>query len=48
MPSAMGKLLDLLAAEGRSFADLATRLKPGAALPPPAPVFPRYAEPDKA
>jgi methionyl-tRNA synthetase len=43
----MGKLLDLLAvpADARMFADLApNRLTPGAPLPPPAPIFPRYAE----
>src|SRR6185437_512271 len=48
MPSSMGKLLDLLAVpqERRSFADLgeAGRLAPGTPLPPPAPVFPRYAQ----
>ncbi len=46
MPSAMAKLLDLVGARAdrRSFADLATRLTPGTALPPPSPVFPRYAE----
>jgi len=46
MPSAMAKLLDLLAvpAGARAFADLPGRLTPGAALPPPAAVFPRYAE----
>ena len=54
MPGSMGKLLDLLgvAESERSFAALeggeglegSNRLKPGAALPPPAPVFPRYVE----
>jgi methionyl-tRNA synthetase len=48
MPSSMGKLLDLLAVpEGRrTFADVgeAGRLAPGTPLPPPAPVFPRYAQ----
>jgi methionyl-tRNA synthetase len=46
MPVAMGKMLDLLAIpEGsRDFAalGLAGRLAGGTALPPPAPVFPRY------
>ena len=48
MPSAMSRLLDLLGvpAERRSFADIAARLPPGAPLPAPSPVFPRYvAEP---
>jgi methionyl-tRNA synthetase len=53
MPSAMAKLLDLLAVppEARTFAELAgggldapQRLRPGVALPPPSPVFPRYAD----
>jgi methionyl-tRNA synthetase len=60
MPQAMSKLLDLLAVpQGqRSFADIdqggtypdlnsPNRLKPGA-LPPPAPIFPRYVEPEAA
>ena len=53
-PSSMRKLLDLLAvpSDRRSFAALenpegglggANRLAPGALLPPPSPVFPRYA-----
>ena len=53
MPSAMTKLLDLLAvpADRRTFAEVAAgpldgakRLTPGVALPPPAAIFPRYAE----
>jgi methionyl-tRNA synthetase len=53
MPSAMTKLLDLLAvpAERRAFAEIQVgpidgpkRLQPGVALPPPAAIFPRYAE----
>ena len=53
MPSAMAKLLDLLAvpADRRAFAEIeagpidgAKRLQPGVALPPPAAIFPRYAE----
>jgi methionyl-tRNA synthetase len=46
MPSSMGRLLDLLAVptEARRFADIASRLAGGTALPPPAPVFPRYAQ----
>ena len=48
MPGAMGKLCDLLglAASDRGFDALGAegrRLKPGADLPPPAVVFPRYA-----
>ncbi|ACI93240.1 methionyl-tRNA synthetase [Afipia carboxidovorans OM5] len=47
MPGAMTKMLDSLAIapEARYFASLATRIKPGTQLPPPAPVFPRYVEP---
>jgi methionyl-tRNA synthetase len=48
MPGAMGKLLDILAqpADARDFAhaDAAHRLGEGAALPAPAPIFPRYVE----
>jgi methionyl-tRNA synthetase len=50
MPDAAGRLLDLLAvpAGERSFAFLAGahRIAAGAKLPAPAPVFPRYLEPD--
>jgi methionyl-tRNA synthetase len=48
VPESAGKLLDLLAVpkDKRSFADLAMRLEPGTQLPPPAPVFPRYVEPE--
>ena len=49
MPAAMGELLDLLgvAPERRAFADVdaAHRLAPGAPLPAPSPIFPRYVEP---
>jgi methionyl-tRNA synthetase len=49
VPDSAGKLLDLLGVpkDERSFAflDGRHRLKPGATLPPPAPVFPRYIEP---
>ncbi len=68
MPSAMSKLLDLLAVppdrrslravevspEGAQADDqlwrlrTSDRLEPGRALPPPAPVFPRYVEPEAA
>ncbi len=48
MPTAMAKLLDGLAVppDARSFAALGPvgRLKSGAPLPPPAPIFPRYIE----
>jgi methionyl-tRNA synthetase len=48
MPGSAAKLLDLLSvpADKRTFASLgkAGRLVPGAALPPPAGVFPRYVE----
>ncbi|MGV0837423.1 methionine--tRNA ligase [Mycolicibacterium thermoresistibile] len=44
MPSATGKLLDLLGqhAEQRTFAAVGTRITPGTALPTPVGVFPRY------
>jgi len=47
IPEAAGKLLDILGiGQGeRDFAALATRIKAGTQLPPPAPVFPRYIEP---
>jgi methionyl-tRNA synthetase len=68
MPSAMSKLLDLLAVPPgqRSFRAVEVspegaqadgqlwrlrtpqRLEPGRALPPPAPIFPRYVEPEAA
>ena len=48
MPGSMGKLLDLLAVpeSKRNFADIgeAGRLASGTPLPPPAPIFPRYAQ----
>jgi methionyl-tRNA synthetase len=50
VPAGAGKLLDLLAvpAEARNFAFLGDkgRLKAGTPLPAPAPVFPRYIEPE--
>jgi methionyl-tRNA synthetase len=50
MPASAGKLLDLLAVPEaeRNFAALGGkhRLAPGAKLPAPAPVFPRYVEPE--
>ena len=48
VPASAGKMLDLLAvpAEERSFASLATRLAAGRTLPAPAPVFPRWIEPE--
>ena len=50
MPASMGKLLDLLgvAADARSFAQSGARhrLAPGAILPPPSVIFPRYVEPE--
>jgi methionyl-tRNA synthetase len=49
-PDAASKLLDLLAVppDRRDFAALGEggRLEPGTALPPPQPVFPRYAAPE--
>jgi methionyl-tRNA synthetase len=50
MPSSAGKLLDLLAvpAEERRFSTLSSpyRIAAGATLPAPAPVFPRYVDPE--
>ena len=52
MPASAAKLLDLLGvpATERDFTMLGSgkRLAPGTALPPPAPVFPRYVEPEAA
>jgi methionyl-tRNA synthetase len=47
IPEAASKLLDILGIgeSDRDFAALATRIKAGSQLPPPAPVFPRYVEP---
>ncbi|MFC6014153.1 methionine--tRNA ligase [Nocardia lasii] len=45
MPGSAAKILDLLAQENRTFADIATPLAPGLDLPAPEPVFPRYVEP---
>ena len=47
MPNAAGKLLDILGVEknARDFASFGTRMKAGAQLPPPIPIFPRYVEP---
>ncbi len=47
MPESAGKILDLLAQQNRSFADIATPLVPGTALPEPEAVYPRYVEPKK-
>ncbi len=51
MPAAAARLLDLLAIpqSERTFACLGGghRIAPGTALPAPAPVFPRYVEPEK-
>ena len=46
MPDSGARILDLVAAapDARDFAALPKRLAPGTALPPPAPVFPRYVE----
>ncbi|RJO76357.1 methionine--tRNA ligase [Nocardia panacis] len=45
MPGSASKILDLLAQQGRTFADIGTPLVPGVALPEPQAVFPRYIEP---
>jgi methionyl-tRNA synthetase len=49
MPDASARILDQLAVPDAarslaSFGDLAAALQPGAALPPPAGVFPRFAD----
>jgi methionyl-tRNA synthetase len=48
MPEAAGRILDLLAipSDRRDFAALGQRIVAGVELPPPAPVFPRYVEPE--
>jgi methionyl-tRNA synthetase len=50
MPASAGKLLDLLAVpeaeRAFSFLGGAHRIAAGAVLPAPAPVFPRYVEPE--
>jgi methionyl-tRNA synthetase len=50
VPASANKLLDLLGVgpEERTFSALegGKRIKPGVTLPPPAPVFPRYVEPE--
>jgi methionyl-tRNA synthetase len=50
MPSSAARMLDQLAIkpEQRGFSELkpGVRIEPGVTLPPPAPVFPRYVEPD--
>ena len=50
MPDAADKILSILGQrpESRQFADIATRIVAGTALPAPAPVFPRYVEPEDA
>ena len=52
IPAAAGKFLDLLAvdADHRQFAHVGAghKLVGGVALPPPAPIFPRYVEPEEA
>ncbi len=48
VPASAAKLLDLLAVPEteRRFADFEAELVPGTALPPPAPVFPRFVDPE--
>ncbi|MEU1208219.1 methionine--tRNA ligase [Nocardia sp. NPDC005825] len=45
IPASAGKILDLLAAPDRTFADVSTPLVPGTALPEPEVVFPKYVTP---
>jgi methionyl-tRNA synthetase len=48
MPESTATMLDMLGQpqDQRAFSDIAVRLAPGTALPPPAGVFPRYLPPD--
>ena len=51
MPSSAAKLLDLLGVSGRTnetspSSAASKRIAAGVTLPPPAPVFPRYVEPE--
>jgi methionyl-tRNA synthetase len=50
MPDAMAAMLDQLGVdpEARDFAAMARPLEPGTALPPPAPLFPRFIEAEEA
>ena len=52
VPAAAARLLDLLgvAPDARTVARIGEggRLAPGAPLPPPQPIFPRYVEPEAA
>ncbi|APA95688.1 methionine--tRNA ligase [Nocardia seriolae] len=45
IPASAGKILDLLGVTDRDFADIATALVAGTALPEPEVVFPKYAPP---
>ena len=49
VPTSAAAMLDQLAipAGERAFDALGTRIKAGATLPPPKPVFPRYVEPEE-
>ncbi|MBF6240244.1 methionine--tRNA ligase [Nocardia otitidiscaviarum] len=45
IPGSANKILDLLGQTGRTFADIATPIQPGIALPAPEVVFPKFVEP---
>ncbi|MBO0852705.1 MAG: methionine--tRNA ligase [Nocardia sp.] len=45
IPGSAGRILDQLGQTGRTFADIATPIEAGLALPAPEPVFPKYIEP---
>ncbi|MEV2219187.1 methionine--tRNA ligase [Nocardia vinacea] len=47
MPESAGKILDLLASQNRTFADITNPLVAGTPLPEPEAVYPRYVEPKK-
>ena len=45
LPGSAARILDQLGQTARTFADIATPIEPGLALPAPEPVFPKYVEP---
>lgn len=45
IPGSAGRILDQLGQTARTFADIATPIEAGLALPAPEPVFPKYIEP---
>ncbi|MFQ6392282.1 methionine--tRNA ligase [Nocardia sp. KC 131] len=45
LPDSASKILDLLAQQNRTFADIATPIEAGVPLPAPEAIYPRYVEP---